>query len=358
MTGHALRGRSVFVTGHTGFKGSWLSLWLNRIGAKVHGYALDPITDPSLFQVARVAPLLASDTRADLADLDRLTSSLVRTRPEVVFHLAAQPLVRESYRDPLGTFATNVMGTANLLEASRGIDSIRAIVVVTTDKVYANDDSGRPYHEDDALGGRDPYSASKAAAELVVSSYRDSYFAKQGGPHIATVRAGNVIGGGDWAPDRLIPDCLRSFVEGTPVRLRYPVAIRPWQHVLDPLSGYLSLAEHLVSPDGGDYAEAWNFGPDPADNACVGDVALAVANIWGRAAKVELWPSQENPHEAALLNLDSSRARTALGWEPRWPLMQALRETVAWQRRWSEGNDMQSVCEAQIDSYEAGPPHG
>lgn len=354
MAEHVWRGRSVFVTGHTGFKGSWLSLWLDRIGARVHGYALDPNTDPSLFQVARVTSLLASDTRADLADLDQLSSSLAQTRPEVVFHLAAQPLVRESYRDPLGTFATNVMGTANLLEATRGIDSIRAIVVVTTDKVYANDDSGRPCREDHALGGRDPYSASKAAAELVVASYRASFFADRAGPRIATVRAGNVIGGGDWALDRLIPDCMRSFAKGTPVRLRYPEAIRPWQHVLDPLSGYLSLAEHLVSADGDVYATAWNFGPDNADDACVGDVAMAIASIWGDAAKVELCPSQENPHEAALLSLDSSRARTALGWKPRWPLIRALRETVAWQRRWSEGGDMRSICEAQIDSYEAG----
>lgn len=358
MAEQGWRGRSVFITGHTGFKGSWLSLWLNRAGARVHGFALDPNTDPSLFQVARVDRLLASDTRADLSNLDELASSLARARPEVVFHLAAQPLVRESYRDPLGTFTTNVMGTANLLEASRGVDSIRAIVVVTTDKVYANDGSGRPYREDDALGGRDPYSASKAAAELVVSCYRASFFDKRVGQRIATARAGNVIGGGDWASDRLVPDCLRSFAEGTPVRLRYPAAIRPWQHVLDPLSGYLSLAEHLVSPAGSDYAEAWNFGPDSVGDACVGEVALSIARIWGDAAKVELCPSQDNPHEATLLSLDSSHARAALGWQPRWPLMRALRETVAWQRRWIGGADMQSVCEAQIDSFEAGHPDG
>ena len=346
-------GRSVFVTGHTGFKGSWLSLWLNRMGAEVHGYALDPNTDPSLFQVAQVASVLASDMRADLANFDRLKLSLAQTRPEVIFHLAAQPLVRESYRDPLGTFATNVMGTANLLEASRGIDSIRAIVVITTDKVYLNDESGRPYSESDALGGRDPYSASKAAAEIVVSSYRSSFFSKEPKPHVATARAGNVIGGGDWAPDRLIPDCLRSFAEGNPVCLRYPAAVRPWQHVLEPLSGYLSLADHLLRPDGGACAEAWNFGPDLADDVSVGDVVLALARIWGNGAKAELCPSQENPHEAALLSLDSSHARGKLDWTPRWSLMQALRETVVWQRRWIEGADMRVVCEEQIDSYVA-----
>jgi len=346
--------RSVFVTGHTGFKGSWLSLWLNKLGAKVHGYALDPKAEPSLFEATRIASLLASDTRADLADLGQLSASLERARPEVVFHLAAQPLVRESYQDPLGTFATNVMGTANLLEASRGIDSVRAIVVITTDKVYLNDESGRLYREDDALGGRDPYSASKAAAELVASSYRSSFFADQVGPYIATARAGNVIGGGDWALDRLVPDCLRSFAVGAPVCLRYPAAIRPWQHVLEPLSGYLSLAEHLLSPEGEAYAQAWNFGPDLADNTCVGDIALALARMWGEGARVEFRPSPENPHEAGLLRLDSGRARLLLAWEPRWPLIRVLQETVAWQRRWIEGADMRSVCESQIDRYEAG----
>lgn len=354
MGEHGWGKRSVFLTGHTGFKGGWLSLWLNKIGAKVHGYALDPTTEPSLFHVAQLAPLFASDTRADLANREQLRFALERASPEVVFHLAAQPLVRESYRDPLGTLATNVMGTANLLEAARGIDSIRAIVVVTTDKVYANDDSGHLYREDDPLGGRDIYSASKAAAELVVSSYRSSFFADKHGPRIATARAGNVIGGGDWALDRLIPDCLRSFAEGVPVSLRYPAAIRPWQHVLEPLSGYLNLAEHLIRSDGEVFAKAWNFGPDPAGEACVGDVALAVARIWGEGATVELCSSEKNPHEAALLSLDSSQARTALQWIARWPLLRALQETVAWQRRWNGGGDMRAICEAQIDSYATG----
>jgi len=319
----------------------------------VHGYALDPNTDPSLFHEAHVASLLASDTRADLADLERLRSSLVRARPEVIFHLAAQPLVRESYLNPLETFATNVMGTANLLEASRGIESIRAIVVITTDKVYANDESGLPYSEANALGGRDPYSASKAAAELVVASYRASFFSAHAGVRLATARAGNVVGGGDWATDRLVPDCLRSFAEERPVRLRYPSAIRPWQHVLEPLSGYLCLAEHLLGPDGDSYADAWNFGPDLVDDASVGDVALAIASIWGGSAAVELCSSEPNLHEAGLLNLDSSHARMSLGWKPRWALMRALQETVAWQRQWIKGSDMRAVCRAQIESYMA-----
>ncbi|GLQ47114.1 CDP-glucose 4,6-dehydratase [Dyella lipolytica] len=349
-------GRSVFITGHTGFKGSWLSLWLNKVGAKVHGYALDPNTDPSLFRIAQVGSSLASDTRADLADFERLALSIARAQPEVIFHLAAQPLVRESYRNPLETFATNIMGTANLLEASRGVESIRAIVVVTTDKVYGNDKSENPHREGDALGGRDPYSASKAAAELVVSSYRASFFATHNSPRIATARAGNVIGGGDWAVDRLVPDCLRAFAERKPVRLRYPTAIRPWQHVLEPLSGYMCLAEHLANSEGSRYADAWNFGPDLVDDASVGDVAQAMADMWGMNASVELCSSEVNPHETATLSLDSSRAQKLLGWRPRWPLTRALKETVAWQRHWIEGNDMRSISESQIESYLTGQP--
>jgi len=348
-------GRSVLVTGHTGFKGGWLTLWLHRLGAKVHGYALHPPTEPALFKVAHVATVLASDMRADLADLAQLKSALSTAQPEVVFHLAAQPLVRESYRDPLGTLASNVMGTAHVLEAARAVDSVRAIVLITTDKVYENRECVSPYREVDPLGGHDPYSASKAAAEIVAASYRASFFdGATGHPaRVATARAGNVIGGGDWAVDRLVPDCLRAFAAGESARLRFPHAVRPWQHVLEPLAGYLQLAEHLLAPGGATFAKAWNFGPDASGDATVGEVAEATAQLWGDGARVEYAPPSEHPYEAGLLRLDSTRARTALGWKPRWSLEQALERTVAWQQAWSQGVDMMAVSVDQIRAYEA-----
>ena len=346
------RGRSVLVTGHTGFKGAWLALWLARLGAHVHGYALDPPTSPSLFEAARIAGVLASDTRADLADLDALRSVLARTQPEVVFHLAAQSLVRESYADPLATFATNVMGTAHVLEAARSSAATRAIVVVTTDKVYENRESMHAYGEGDALGGHDPYSASKAATEIVAASYRSSFFSGPDarGPWLATARAGNVIGGGDWAKDRLVPDALRCFGAGEPLRLRFPTAVRPWQHVLEPLSGYVRLAGALLGSEGAQFASAWNFGPAEQDMASVGDVAAAIARLWGEGARVEA-STDAHPHEAGLLVLDSRRAHEVLAWRPRWSLDQALARTVAWQRGWRAGADMQAATCAQIDDY-------
>jgi CDP-glucose 4,6-dehydratase len=347
----SVRDRSVLVTGHTGFKGGWLALWLATLGARVHGYALAPPTQPNLFEVARVARVLASDTRADLAELDALTVTLDRCRPEIVFHLAAQPLISEGYRDPLGTFASNVIGTANLLEAIRGADSVRAVVVVATDKVYENRETGHAFGEGDPLGGNDPYSGSKAAAELVVSSYRSAFFGD--GRHrarIASARAGNVIGGGDWAADRLVPDCMRAFAAGEPVRLRYPGAVRPWQHVLGPLSGYLALAARLLSDEGEQFARAWNFGPDDGGDASVGDVARRLATIWGSAARVE---RDANPgwHDAGLLRIDSAQARAELGWRPPWSLHQALEHTVAWHQAQRRGEDMQAVCREQIANY-------
>jgi CDP-glucose 4,6-dehydratase len=347
----ALRDRAVLLTGHTGFKGSWLALWLADLGARVHGYALEPPTEPNLFEAAEVARVLASDTRADLADLAALIATLERSHPEVVFHLAAQPLVREGYRDPLGTLATNVMGTANLLEAIRSVDSVRAVVVVATDKVYENPETGHAFTEGETLGGKDPYSASKAAAEIVVASYRSSLFGTDRHPaRIASARAGNVVGGGDWAADRLVPDCLRAFAAGEPARLRHPDAVRPWQHVLEPLSGYLLLAARLLDARGEQFARAWNFGPDTDDDASVSDVAQRVASLWGNGAVVE---RAENPdwHEAGLLRLDSTQARTELGWAPRWSLQQALEHTVAWQQAWLRGDDMQAVCRGQIAMY-------
>jgi CDP-glucose 4,6-dehydratase len=346
------RGRPVLVTGHTGFKGAWLALWLARLGARVHGFALDPATSPSLFEAARIAGVLASDTRADLAELDALRSALVRAQPEVVFHLAAQSLVREGYSEPLSTFATNVMGTAHLLEAARAISSIRAIVVVTTDKVYENRESMHAYGEGDPLGGHDPYSASKAAAEIVSASYRSSFFTGHDAraARVATARAGNVIGGGDWAKDRLVPDALRCFGAGEPLRLRFPAAVRPWQHVLEPLSGYVRLAEALLGSEGTQFAKAWNFGPARQDVASVNEVATAVARLWGEGARLEE-STDPHPHEAGFLMLDSRRAHESLAWQPRWSLDDALARTVAWQRNWRTGADMQAVTLAQIDDY-------
>jgi CDP-glucose 4,6-dehydratase len=348
------RGRSVFITGHTGFKGGWLTLWLNRLAAKVHGYAIGPPTTPNLFESARIGSLLASDSRADLADRARLTSALETARPEIIFHLAAQPLVRESYRDPVGTLATNVLGTANVLEAAREVASVRAIVIITTDKVYANREWDYPYREIDPLGGYDPYSASKAAAEIVAASYRASFFSGHEGARarVATARAGNVIGGGDWATDRLIPDCLRAFAAGQPVVLRMPTAVRPWQHVLEPLAGYLLLAQKLVGPDGARFADAWNFGPDARGDASVREVAETAARHWGSDAHIECAPVSEHVHEAGLLRLDSTRTRTVLGWKPRWSLPSALERTIAWQRACSGGADMMAVSFDQIHAYE------
>lgn len=351
------KGRSVLVTGHTGFKGAWLALWLAQLGARVHGYALAPPTSPCLFEAARIAELLDSDMRADLASLDALRSVLARTQPEVVFHLAAQSLVRESYTDPLTTFSTNVMGTAHVLEAARGVARIRAIVVVTTDKVYENRESLHAYGERDPLGGYDPYSASKAATEIIVASYRSSFFSgpRARGPMLATARAGNVIGGGDWAKDRLVPDALQCFHRGEPLRLRFPAAVRPWQHVLEPLSGYLRLAEALLGPDGAKFATAWNFGPAVEDMASVEHVVTALAALWGEGARIER-STDVHPHEAGLLMLDSRAAHERLAWRPRWSLGQALARTVVWQREWGAGADMQAATRAQIDDYMSTEP--
>ena len=351
------RDQSVFVTGHTGFKGGWLSSWLHQLGARVHGYALEPPTTPAFFDAARVAAALASDVRADLGDRAQLRSALQQARPQVVFHLAAQSLVRESYRDAPGTFATNVMGTANLLEAVRETDSVRAVVVITTDKVYLNREWNQGYREADHLGGHDPYSASKAAAEIVAASYRASFFTGPGvhPARIATARAGNVIGGGDWANDRLVPDGLRAFAAGEPLRLRYPDAVRPWQHVLEPLAGYLQLAQQLLSPEGPRFARAWNFGPDEKSEATVLHVARILARLWGDGAHVEAETGSEHPHEAGLLRLDSSAAREALAWRPRWSLEQALERTVDWQRAMDRGDDMSAVSREQIRAYMAAP---
>lgn len=347
--------RAVFLTGHTGFKGSWLALWLAGMGARVYGYALDPSTTPSLFAEAGVAHQLAGDTRADIADRAALQAALQAAQPSVVLHLAAQALVRPGYADPVGTFATNVMGTVHLLEAVRSVESVQAVVIVTTDKVYDNREWVYPYRESDALGGHDPYSASKSAAETVVASYRASFYgAARHAARVATARAGNVIGGGDWAPERLVPDCLQAFAAGAPVCLRYPQAVRPWQHVLEPLGGYLVLAERLLSTEGGVAAKAWNFGPEAGGDATVGTVAEALARRWGGSARVECPVVGKIPHEAGLLRLDITQARIELGWRPRWSIGQALDATVDWYTDWQRGGNAAMLCREQISTYTSG----
>ena len=351
------RGRSVFLTGHTGFKGGWLALWLHRLGATIHGYALDPPTRPSLFEATSIHTLLATDTRADVADAECLMRAVRTARPEIIFHLAAQPLVRLSYQNPAATFMTNVMGTAHLLDAARACDDTRAIVAITTDKVYQNNEWIHPYRENDPLGGHDPYSASKAAAEIVTAAYRASFFHGPAGhaAHIATARAGNVIGGGDWAPERIVPDCLRAFAAREPVHIRCPDAVRPWQHVLEPLAGYLTLGRKLLDADGRDFAKAWNFGPNASDNVTVGELATELAGRWGGDAQVRLDTTGGHPHEAGRLSLDSFAARQQLGWTSRWGVGDALARSVEWHQQWLQGADMLQVTLGQIEAYQKLP---
>lgn len=349
-------GRRVFLTGHTGFKGSWLSLWLQSLGAELTGYALAP--EPagrSLFELARVAGGMRSII-GDLRDASALERELKAARPEVVIHMAAQALVRESYATPIETYAVNVMGTAHLLEAVRRVPGVRAVVSVTTDKCYENREWAWAYRETDHLGGFDPYSSSKAGAELVTAAYRSSFFNPaqhaQHGVAIATARAGNVIGGGDLARDRLVPDILAALGRGEPVRIRNPAAIRPWQHVLEPLSGYLRLAEALASPDGAAYGEAWNFGPSDDDARPVQWIVEHLLDRWGDSAG---WvrDTEPQPHEAHYLKLDCSKARARLGWAPQWDLATALTSIVDWQRAANAGSDMRIATLAQILDHRA-----
>lgn len=344
------QGRRVFVTGHTGFKGGWLSLWLQSLGAEVTGYSLAPPTQPNLFELARVGNGMRS-VIADVRDLPSLTEAMARARPEVVFHLAAQPLVRASYRDPVETYAVNVMGTVHVLEAVRATPGVRAVVCVTSDKCYDNAGANRPFRESDPMGGGDPYSSSKGCAELVCSAYRHSFLepsAVDAAPRarLATVRAGNVVGGGDWALDRLVPDVIRAFECGQPARIRRADAIRPWQHVLEPLRGYLLLAQRLLDGEG-DFAEGWNFGPLPEDTRTVRWVVDRLSKAWGDGARWQSDPGP-NPPEAGWLALDISKARGRLGWEPRITLEEALEMVVAWHRLHRAGADMREVTLAQI----------
>lgn len=342
--------KKVFLTGHTGFKGSWLSLWLSSIGAKVTGYALAPNTMPNLFSVLAIDSLIEKSYIADIRDLVSLQNAISAAKPEIVIHMAAQPLVRYSYLNPVETYATNVMGTVNVLEATRNVDSIRATVVVTTDKCYENKEWIWGYRENESMGGSDPYSNSKGCAELVTSAYRQSFFARPGTHNnVASARAGNVIGGGDWADDRLIPDTIKAFEMNLPLMIRNPLATRPWQHVLEPLSGYLILAQALYQK-GPSFASGWNFGPLEEDNRTVQEVVDLFIAGWGRNAH---WKKEgaDQPHEANLLKLDCSKARAQLGWAPKWRLEGAIRKIIQWQQAFQAKENMQDISLEQINQY-------
>jgi CDP-glucose 4,6-dehydratase len=348
MTPSWWRDRSVFITGHSGFKGAWLVLLLQRLGAKIHGFSLAPPTEPSLFSVAGLNEFV-DPTPRDIRDLAALTDSLRSAEPEIVIHMAAQSLVRESYRDPVSTYATNLLGTVHLLEAVRRAgESVRAVVIVTTDKCYENHESPTGYRETEPLGGFDPYSNSKACAELATASYRSSFF-DGSTTAIATARAGNVIGGGDWAADRLIPDLIRAFVAGQKAVIRHPDSIRPWQFVLDPLAGYLTLAEELRE-HGPSFAEPWNFGPDDRDATPVSTIADRMAQLWGDGAAWETVHGR-HPHETASLRIDANKARDRLDWNPRTDLPTAIDFTGHWYKAWHRGQDMLTFSQKQIDQF-------
>jgi CDP-glucose 4,6-dehydratase len=357
---HSLAGRSVVVTGHTGFKGSWLALWLHLLDARVTGYALEPPSTPSHFETAGVAEVLAEDVRADIRDADRIAGTVRRVQPDLLFHLAAQPIVRAGLAEPRETFDVNVVGTASVLDAVRGLGKPCAVVVVTSDKCYENNGQVWGFRENDPLGGHDPYSASKAGTELVVESYRSSYFPvdriSEHGVRIATARAGNVIGGGDWADDRIVPDAIRALASGSDLLVRNPNSTRPWQHVLEPLSGYLDLAARLLGDEQPDrWTEAWNFGPVVNDEATVAELATALVDGWGGGR----WTSPETVGtdvEARTLRIAIDKANSLMGWRPRWHLAETVARTVAWYRHYYEGGggSMQKHSLADIEAYMEG----
>jgi CDP-glucose 4,6-dehydratase len=344
-------GKRVFLTGHTGFKGSWLSLWLSSMGAKVAAYSLPPNTEPNLFDVLGIEQLISHSQFADIRDLEVLKNAMAKACPEIVIHMAAQPLVRYSYANPVETYATNVMGTVNVLESVRSIPTVRSVVVVTTDKCYENHERDAGYREEEAMGGFDPYSSSKGCAELVTSAYRRSYFssAVDAHPAIASARAGNVIGGGDWSEDRLIPDALKAFEAGKALMIRNPLATRPWQYVLEPLSGYLVLAQALYEK-GDAFASAWNFGPRDEDARSVKDVVNLLISRWRGGASWENEGAQQ-PHEAHFLKLDCSKAKQNLGWTPKWSLEMAMVKIVEWQKAFQSNSSMKEITLKQIDQY-------
>ncbi len=340
--------KRVFLTGHTGFKGSWLSLWLQSMGATVKGYALDPPTVPSLFVVASVEDNMLSEI-GDIRNLDKLKKSMLSFDPDILIHMAAQPLVRLSYEEPVETYTTNVIGTVNVLESARYCENLKAIVSVTTDKCYENKEWNWGYREDDVIGGYDPYSSSKGCAEIATAAYRNSFFNNNDSASIATARAGNVIGGGDWADDRLIPDILKAFENNEPVIIRNPLSTRPWQHVLEPLSGYLVLAERLYD-FGNEFAEAWNFGPKDDSNKPVSWILDKMIGYWKGEAKWIL-DVKSNPHEAGFLKLDCSKASSRLKWNSKWSLEDTLKMIVEWHQDWLRGENMKEKCLNEISNF-------
>ena len=344
--------KKVFLTGHTGFKGSWLCLWLHLLGAKVTGYALKPPTIPSLFKLCRIDELITSVT-ADVRDLERLKKEMKKADPDIAIHMAAQPLVRESYKYPVDTYSINVMGTVNFFEAVRSCKNIKAVINVTTDKCYENQEKIAGYKETDTLGGYDPYSSSKACSELVTSAYRNSYFNPKDytkhGVGVASARAGNVIGGGDWASDRLIPDIIRAILKGDKFKIRNPKAVRPWQYVLEPLRGYLMLAQKLYR-NGAEFSEAWNFGPNRSDARSVEWIAKEICKKWGQGASFVI-DKGKHPHETNYLFLDHSKAKSKLGWGPKWDINKAIDMIVDWTKAYSKRGKLRDTCFEQIFEY-------
>ena len=355
MFEHTYRNRTVLITGHTGFKGTWLSLWLNHLGSNVIGYALKPPTQPSLFELCNLDTMVTS-VEGDVRDFGYLKSVIQKYKPEIIFHLAAQALVRRSYSDPLETYSTNVMGIVHLLEAVRQIGGVKVIINVTSDKCYENQGWVWGYRENDPMGGQDPYSSSKGCAELITAAYTKSYFDpehyERHGVSVASVRSGNVIGGGDWAEDRLLPDCMKALLENKSIVIRYPDAVRPWQHVLEPLFGYLLLAQ-LLYQNGPVFAGAWNFGPEDSSAKPVRWLVEKIVNIWGENAGWEIDP-EDHPHEAHTLKLDCSKAKLRLGWLPQWDLETALRLTVDWYKTYGHHGDILTMTIHQIQQYEEG----
>lgn len=343
------QGKKVFLTGHTGFKGGWASIWLKQMGATVKGFSLAPTSKHSLFEEADISADMLSEI-GDIRNLDAVTRSMRDFNPDIVFHMAAQPLVRLSYREPVETYSTNVMGTVHVLEAARNCSNLKAIVNITTDKCYENREWEWGYRENEPMGGHDPYSNSKGCAELVTSAYRRSFFNKADTPALASVRAGNVIGGGDWAEDRLLPDILKAFENSQPVVIRNPNATRPWQHVLEPLSGYFLLAEALYTNENRQFADGWNFGPNDDDVQPVSWICDHMVNLWKRDARWEL-DAQPNPHEANYLKLDISKAKKYLNWHPQWNLGTALEKIVHWHQSWLDGAPAQQLCVQHIEDY-------
>jgi CDP-glucose 4,6-dehydratase len=354
--GESLAGRRVFVTGHTGFKGAWLCLWLHRIGARVFGYSHAYISDPDFFRVVGVEELIATHELADIRHLESLDKAIEAADPDVIFHLAAQSLVRESYASPRETYDTNVMGTVNVLDVVRRRNKPCAVIVVTSDKCYENREQVWGYKEDDPFGGFDPYSSSKGATEIATASFRRSFFPPHAvdrhGVKVASGRAGNVIGGGDWATDRIVPDLVRSLSKGEQPRIRSPRAVRPWEHVLEPLSGYLTLADRLLTSDDPQWCDGWNFGPLPGGDLPVGELVESFIQHWGSGSWLDV-SSDDQPHEANVLRLNIDKALWHLDWQPRWSVNEAIKQTVGWYLAHAEGEDMLPFSLAQIEAYKA-----